>query len=993
MSRYDAFLSYSHADDGAFGPQLQTLLEGFARTGPRRAVRVFRDEQNLAADPDLWGAIERALLESEWFVLLASPAAARSPWVDKEVAWWLEHRDAARLLIARTEPAPDTPLPPVLAGDGAPRPVVVDLTGISRTGRIEARDPQVQRAVAELAGHLHGRPAGDLITADAARRRRNRTLTRGALLALSALLVLAIGFAGLTVTQTRRADAQTAVATAHLLAATALADADTDLERAALLAVEGYRLQPDTQTLTALLRSVDGSGPFGARTTVDDEVIAVAPLLRTAQRSVVLATESGQVLHWDLDGAPVPVMSVGARPKALAASADGSVIAVATAAPAAGVWLHAAGRTRKVQDVEVVDVAVDPSGTRFATVRWLTDEHTLRVHAVPDDLAADDPADDPDDDLVAETDLSGTEFDAVRLQDDAAVLHQRASNRGLGLWQRRSLPGLKVLDEGRVLDGDLADDVGTGVATTQATSQDGRFVLTQLDDAVHAVDTTEGTTYSGPVPSALGTYPMTVMAVSPSGLEVLLARRDEVWTVRLDRYGVTRAERLEGVGTPDAAVFLSETLVLLAHGRTLTTLDVDAVDTLARTTADLGGIPPDRALAPDGSTVVSAGRRPVAGSAGESPLLAMTHAFDGSGEVAPPAVATALSHVRGQLADAAGTRLLPVPLADGTLLFVDGGDGAVYAAADAPASGTDGTGDTDGTEGTEGTDSTDSASGTDPPPLVPQFETRPGEVLDAAVDDEGRLVLAGANGAVQVRDARTGELVHQARAPVGSGVKIRAAKISPDGRLVAFHGVRTADETFRTARVEVLDVATGEARGQDLTAGRLTSRANIRFWQWQVAFAFGDDFLAVAHAGGFAVLDRDGGAVRREIAAPTTGRQNAAAPVPGTTLVALAGDADWIRLFDTTTGDEVGYLTAPAGSVDGESPLWLAAGQETLWAVGPRYLTRWDVRPERLLAQACEFAARDLTADEWRQAGAGDPPDDLACDRPVPGAASTQGRP
>jgi hypothetical protein len=45
-SGYDAFISYSHALDGALAPALQTGLERFAKPWYRpRALRVFRDTQ------------------------------------------------------------------------------------------------------------------------------------------------------------------------------------------------------------------------------------------------------------------------------------------------------------------------------------------------------------------------------------------------------------------------------------------------------------------------------------------------------------------------------------------------------------------------------------------------------------------------------------------------------------------------------------------------------------------------------------------------------------------------------------------------------------------------------------------------------------------------------------------------------------------------------------------------------------------------------------
>ena len=67
------------------------------------ARRVFLDESNMAANPDLWGSIESALGASNAFLLLASPASARSQWVQRELRCFFDRRQPARLCIALTE--------------------------------------------------------------------------------------------------------------------------------------------------------------------------------------------------------------------------------------------------------------------------------------------------------------------------------------------------------------------------------------------------------------------------------------------------------------------------------------------------------------------------------------------------------------------------------------------------------------------------------------------------------------------------------------------------------------------------------------------------------------------------------------------------------------------------------------------------------------------------------------------------------------------------
>src|SRR3954453_13064245 len=127
---YDAFISYSHAADGELAPALQRGLQRLARPWNRkRALEVFRDQTGLGVTPALWSAIRCALEESEHFVLLASPKAAASGWVNQEIEHWLRDHPVDRLLPVVTDgewvwdPAAgdfdwqrSTAVPPVLRG-------------------------------------------------------------------------------------------------------------------------------------------------------------------------------------------------------------------------------------------------------------------------------------------------------------------------------------------------------------------------------------------------------------------------------------------------------------------------------------------------------------------------------------------------------------------------------------------------------------------------------------------------------------------------------------------------------------------------------------------------------------------------------------------------------------------------------------------------------------------------------------------------------------
>ncbi len=136
-----AFISYSHAADVDLAPAVQAALHRFGKPWYKlRAIRVFRDKTSLAASPGLWRSIETALSDSEYFLFMASERAAASPWVQKELEWWLRSRVALKIFVlltggaivwdARTHDfdwSQTTALPQLLAGKFTEEPLYVDL--------------------------------------------------------------------------------------------------------------------------------------------------------------------------------------------------------------------------------------------------------------------------------------------------------------------------------------------------------------------------------------------------------------------------------------------------------------------------------------------------------------------------------------------------------------------------------------------------------------------------------------------------------------------------------------------------------------------------------------------------------------------------------------------------------------------------------------------------------------------------------------------------
>lgn len=197
-TQYDAFISYSH-QDAVLGLALQNDLERFAKPWYRlRALRTFVDTSGLAANPALWESIEEAMGSSRWFILLASAAAAASPWVNRELQWWLSHRSLDRLLlIGTTSPglawderagdwAADSPVPPALRGAFAYEPLWIDLGGM----RLETGKPRIPPdLIASVAAPIRGVPKDMLYGESLRQHRRTMRFIRAAV----AVLVMLTG--------------------------------------------------------------------------------------------------------------------------------------------------------------------------------------------------------------------------------------------------------------------------------------------------------------------------------------------------------------------------------------------------------------------------------------------------------------------------------------------------------------------------------------------------------------------------------------------------------------------------------------------------------------------------------------------------------------------------------------------------------------------------------------------------------------------------------
>ena len=214
---YRAFISYSHADT-ALAKWLHHALESYRVPAklvgretavgivPRRLIPLFKDRDELAASGDLGDGLKAALAASKFLIIIASPAAARSLWVNEEVRSFKAIHGEARVLVAIAggEPyattmagrAAEECFPPAVrfrldpagrVGDDPAEPLAADLRPHGDGKRL---------AKLKLVAGLTGLKLDDLVQREAQRRtQRMRWIAVGAsiiALAMSVLAVLAV---------------------------------------------------------------------------------------------------------------------------------------------------------------------------------------------------------------------------------------------------------------------------------------------------------------------------------------------------------------------------------------------------------------------------------------------------------------------------------------------------------------------------------------------------------------------------------------------------------------------------------------------------------------------------------------------------------------------------------------------------------------------------------------------------------------------------------
>ncbi len=365
--RFDAFISYSHSADSQLAPALRRGLHQLAKPWYRtRAAKVFVDEASLSTNPALWASITAALSTSHFFVLLCSPEAARSEWVDKEVAQWLATRPATNLLPVLTsgelvwdpvagelDMAKSTAAPPALRRAFPEEPRHLDIRwakGGDGTIILSLQNSRFKDAIADLAAPIHGLPKDDLVGEDIRQHQRTQRLARSAVATLATLLVVAVVSAILARSNAIRAENRRIDSDARRLGleATGLVG-PPDL--AFTLANAGYELRPTAATTRSLFDTAEAA----------PQIVRIFRPHAKAVRSLLYQERANRLLSVDSTGEMTAIDATSGKQLATVRTLDkplqilegpGGVLVVSRT----GIKLHEAQTLKPSESTALADV-------------------------------------------------------------------------------------------------------------------------------------------------------------------------------------------------------------------------------------------------------------------------------------------------------------------------------------------------------------------------------------------------------------------------------------------------------------------------------------------------------------------------------------------------------------------------------------------------------------------------------------------------------------
>jgi hypothetical protein len=384
--RHDAFICYSRADVG-IARALERALERYRPPPelerPARLLDIFRDEQDFTG-VEYTESIRRHLRSSAKLIVLCSPAARKSSFVNDEIRWFAEARGARNIVpvLHAGNPTCDandeiSAFPPALCEALAPLPIGPDYRNLNeRRERVDLGS--FQGAWFGLLANLLDVERSEIEQRELRRRRRRQRITAGILAAVIALLSSALVFALLSRNEAIRerdlAEQRRKQALARQLMTDSLSLADRQYDSAVLLALEAARISPAVTSQTHLQRLLNRNTEF-RRIVRLHRAPVLALLVSDDGTSLASADEEGLVITGESAGqVQEQALPISGKAAAAAFTRDGTRLAFAVDN---GIEVWNVVELRRLQVLKahsrsVTSVDFSPDGTLLASGSWDT---------------------------------------------------------------------------------------------------------------------------------------------------------------------------------------------------------------------------------------------------------------------------------------------------------------------------------------------------------------------------------------------------------------------------------------------------------------------------------------------------------------------------------------------------------------------------------------------------------------------------------------------
>jgi WD40 repeat protein len=414
--RYDAFISYSTATDYQCARKTEAFLEAFHKTPVPAGATIHRlqicrdgsdfrlptkkhDPANDSDEDPVWQTILSELRNARYLLVLCSPEAVRSPWVNKEIAWMQKNRGNEWILPALTSGADPKASPEEYFPEGIRQAnlhltrIWYDFRGTAKTA-VASKARNYEDELVRLAGDLLEWPSekyGSLATVWEREQLRRRRQQAKVAFAIATVL---IAIAGVAIWQALVAQSQARKARANALVH--LAEASFDPCAAVLLLTELAAEEEPEGGIQAAQKLASTQLPLAVLRGHTGRITKIS--FSPDQQHILTASSDGTARIWPAHGRGDAVVLSGYAKNIRDAcfNVDGALVATASEDHAVRLWRW---RTKEaprefIHDAEVDTVQFTFDSNWLATISggkadfWRISDHFHQHLALPEGVEA-----------------------------------------------------------------------------------------------------------------------------------------------------------------------------------------------------------------------------------------------------------------------------------------------------------------------------------------------------------------------------------------------------------------------------------------------------------------------------------------------------------------------------------------------------------------------------------------------------------------------------